>query len=158
MGWGNLKSSASLLAGLALAACASAPVGEPVTQAENPLALCQKMTADDAGLAERLARDGADLNDFCACFVTVEAGLDAETRLHTFALMRKTIEMRDGTGRTTEDVAELMEDDRDGSLYGFPEEYLKQGAQPLEDSLTRARRDPASCTAPQTIGAGETPA
>ena len=147
MGWGKWNTSASLLAGLALAACASTPVEEPVTRADKVRAMCQKMTADDAGLAERLARDGADLDDFCACFVTVEAGLDGEARLHTIALMTKIIEMRDGTDLTTEDVAELMEDDRDGSLYGFPEEYLKQGAQPLEDSLSRARHDPASCCA-----------
>jgi hypothetical protein len=57
------------------------------------------------------------------------------------------IEMREGTGRSTEDVAELLEDDRDGSVYGFPEEALKQGAQPIEDSLSRARHDPASCRA-----------
>mgnify|MGYP003674755683 FL=1 len=144
MGWENLKLSAGLLAGLILSACASAPVEEPAVQ---PLELCQKMSADDAGLAERLARDGADLDDFCACFVTIEAGLDADTRLQTFALMRKVIEMREGTGRTSEDVAELLEDDRDGSLYGIPEGALKQGAQPIEDSLTRARCNPQSCRA-----------
>ncbi|HAE25571.1 MULTISPECIES: hypothetical protein [Hyphomonas] len=143
MGWGNLKLSAGLLAGLILSACASAPA-EPAVQ---PLELCQKMSADDAGLVERLARDGADLDDFCACFVTIEADLDADTRLQTFALMRRVIEMREGTGRTTEDVAELLEDDRDGSLYGIPEGALKQGAQPIEDSLTRARRNPQSCRA-----------
>ena len=147
MGWGKLKTSASLLAGLALAACASTPVEEPARQTDNVLAICQKMTADDVGLTERLARGGADLDDFCACFVTLEAGLDGETRLHTIALMTKIIEMRDGTDLTTEDVAELIEDDRDGSLYGFPEEFLKQGAQPLEDSLTKARRNPESCRA-----------
>ena len=147
MGWEKRKSSAGLLAGLALAACASAPVGEPVARTDKVLALCEKMTADDAGLTERLARDGADLEDFCACFVTIESGLDGETRLHTFALMRKVIEMREGTDRTTEDVAELLEDDRDGSLYGIPEDFLKQGAQPIEDSLSRARRDPESCRA-----------
>lgn len=145
MGWGKLKTSASLLAGFALAACASTPVEEPATRTDKALAMCQKMTADDAGLTERLARDGADLDDFCSCFVIIEAGLDGEARLHTIALMTKIIEMREGTDLSTEDVAELMEDDRDGSLYGFPEEYLKQGAQPLEESLSRARRDPASC-------------
>nr|WP_321359535.1 hypothetical protein [uncultured Hyphomonas sp.] len=144
MGWGKWKTSASLLAGLALAACASTPAEEPAVQ---PLELCQQMSAGDTGMAERLAWDGADLDDFCACFVTIEAGLDEETRLQTFALMRKVIEMREGTGRTSEDVAELLEDDRDGSLYGFPEEALKQGAQPIEDSLTRARRNPQSCRA-----------
>lgn len=143
MGWGKWKTSASLLAGLALAACASTPA-EPAVQ---PLELCQQMSAGDTSMAERLAWDGADLGDFCACFVTIEAGLDEETRLQTFALMRKVIEMREGTGRSTEDVAELLEDDRDGSLYGIPEEALKQGAQPIEDSLSRARHDPASCRA-----------
>jgi hypothetical protein len=144
MGWGVLKLSAGLLAGVALAACASAPAEEAV----QPLALCQTMVTGDSGLADRLARDGADLSDFCACFVTVEAGLDADTRADTHALMRKIIEMREGTDRSTEDVAELLEDDRDGSLYGIPEEHLKRGAQPVEDSLTRARRDRASCRTP----------
>lgn len=114
-------------------------------RAVKVLSLCEKMSADDAGLTARLARDGANIDDFCACFVATEAGLDGETRLHTFALMTKIIEMREGTGLSTEDVAELMEDDRDGSLYGFPEEYLKWGAQPIEDALSRARRDPGSC-------------
>jgi hypothetical protein len=144
MGLGQLKLSAGLLAGLALAACASAPVEVPV----QPLALCQTMVAGDSGLADRLARDGADLGDFCACFVTVEAGLDEDTRADTYALMKKIIQMRDGTDRSVEDVAELLEDDRDGSLYGIPEEHLKRGAQPVEDSLTKARRDRASCRTP----------
>ena len=143
-GWGNPLSSAGLLAGLMLGACASAPVAEPV----QPLALCQKLAAGDADLAERLARDGADTDDFCACFLSVEAGLDEEGRADTFALMHKVIEMREGTDRTTEDVAELLEDDRDGSLYGFPETRLKRGAQPLENALTKARRAPASCRVP----------
>lgn len=141
MGWGQLKLSAGLLAGLALAACATAPAEAPV----QPLALCQTMVAGDSDLAERLDRNGADMDDFCACFLTVEAGLDAETRADTYTLMRKVIEMRAGTDRTVEDVAELLEDDRDGSLYGITEERMKRGAQPVEDSLTKARRDLASC-------------
>jgi len=144
MGWGNLKLSAGLLAGLILSACASAPVEE----AASPLAMCQVMSADDAGLAERLSPSGATLDDFCACFVTVQAGLDDAQRNETFALMSKITALRDGTDQTTEDIAELMEDDRDGAQYGFPEERFKYAAQPIEDSMTKARRDRASCVAP----------
>ncbi len=138
-----LTFSAGLLAGLALAACASAPVDEPA----SPLAVCQAMSANDAGLTGRLSSSGATVEDFCACFVTVSAGLDDATRTDTFALMSAITGMREGTGRTTEDVAELMEDDRDGAQYGFPEERFKRAAQPFEDSMTRARRDRSSCAA-----------
>ena len=144
MAWGYLKLSAGLLAGLALAACASSPVEEPA----SPLAMCQAMAAGDTGLADRLSPSGATLDDFCACFVTVQADLDEATRTETFALMTKITGMREGTGRTTEDIAELMEDDRDGAQYGFPEARLKQAAQPIENAMTKARRDRASCAAP----------
>jgi len=144
MGWGSLKLSTGLLAGLALAACA----GTPVEKASSPLAMCQAMTAGDAGLSERLARDDATLDDFCACFVRVDAGLDAAQRDETYALMSLITGMRQDGDRTTEDVAELMEDDRDGAQYGFPEPRFKQAAQPIEDALSMARRDRASCTAP----------
>jgi hypothetical protein len=80
--------------------------------------------------------------------VTVQAGLDDAQRTETFALMSKITALRDGTDQTTEDIAELMEDDRDGAQYGFPEERFKYAAQPIEDSMTKARRDRASCVAP----------
>ena len=141
MGWGNLKTSASLLAGLALAACASTQADAPM----QPLALCQTMVAGDAELEARISRRGANLDDLCACFVQIEAELDEDTRADTYVLMMKVIEMREGTGRSTEDVAELLEDDRDGSLYGLPEERMKRGAQPVEDAMSKARRDSESC-------------
>jgi hypothetical protein len=143
MGWGKLKTSASLLAGLALAACASTPAEAPV----DPLALCQTMVSGDDELLARISSRGASLDDLCACYVQIEAGLDEETRADNHALMAKVIEMREGTGRSTEDVAELLEDDRDGSLYGLTEERMKNGAQPVEDAMSKARRDPASCRA-----------
>ncbi len=141
MGWGNLKTSASLLAGLALAACASTPADAPM----QPLALCQTMVSGDAELEARISRRGANLEGLCACYVQIEAGLDEDTRADNYALMMKVIEMREGTGRSTEDVAELLEDDRDGSLYGLPEERMKRGAQPVQDAMSKARRDPESC-------------
>jgi hypothetical protein len=143
MGWGQLKLSAGLLAGFALAACASTPE----EAAKDPLVMCEAMSAGDEDLAGRLSRSGSEPGDFCACFVQIETGLDAGTRAETYALMSKVIDMRAGTDRSTEDVAELLEDDRDGSLYGFPEERLKRGAQPIEDALSRARRNPESCRA-----------
>jgi len=139
-----LARAAALISAAAFAsACASAPV----EQAQSPLAMCQALTSGDQDLEDRLARSNASLEDFCTCFVAVEAGIDEDTRADMQALMATIMDMREGTGRSTEDVAELMEDDRDGSLYGFPEERLKRGAQPIEDALSRARRDPESCRA-----------
>lgn len=143
MRWGKRKTSASLLAGFVLAACASTPA----EQAVHPLALCQTMVSGDTQLELRITNRGATLDDLCACYVQIEAGLDEETRADNHALMTKIIEMRDGTRLSTEDVAELMEDDRDGSLYGFTEERMKRGAQPVEDAMSKARSDPASCRA-----------
>ena len=143
MGWRKLKTSASLLAGLALAACASTPADPGA----RPLALCQAMISGDADLEARISSRGATTDDLCACFVQIEAGLDEETRADTYAVMNTVIEMREGKDLSTEDVAELMEDDRDGSRYGLTEERMKRGAQPIEDAMTKARRDPESCRA-----------
>ncbi|MEZ6002447.1 hypothetical protein [Hyphomonas sp.] len=138
-----MKTSASLLAGLALAACASTPEDASA----RPLALCQAMVTGDTQLELRINNRGATMDDLCACYVQIEAGLDEETRADNHALMTKIIEMREGSDLSTEDVAELMEDDRDGSLYGLTEERMKRGAQPVEDAMSKARRDPESCHA-----------
>jgi len=148
--------TAAALAGAAaiLAACANSLETPSVTAgaetpAADPRALCHALFDRDEGMQAELARAGSDSDALCTCFAAEHAALDPEGQATMTALSAQLIEMRAANGyASVEEAVELMEDDQDGAVYGFPWDRLKAGGEPIEEAILRARRDPANCTAP----------
>ena len=152
-GWGRKAGTAAALAGAAaiVSACVSVPEtpqAEAEAEAPDPRAVCHALFDADAGLQAELMRAGSDGYALCACYAAEHAALDPDGQANMLALSIRLIELRAAKGFTTvEEAVELMEDDQDGSQYGFPWERLKAGGEPIEEAILRARRDPNGCTA-----------
>ena len=147
-GWGR----AAALAGAAalMTGCVDVPdTATTVAEPADPRAVCHALFDTDVELQAMLMKAGSDGYALCACYTDEHAALDADGQATMIALSEKLIAMRAANGyASVEEAVELMEDDRDGAVYGFPWDRLKAGGEPIEEAIGRARRDPAGCKPP----------
>ena len=99
--------------------------------------------------AQELAGSGAGTGELCTCFASEYAAQDADGQSDMLALVETLVDVRAAKGfNSVEETVELMEEDRDGAEFGFPEDRFKATGEVIEEAILRAMRDPAGCAAP----------